>query len=387
MSMLRLNWCGSLFVWLLLVALALRAADDEIDWVRARKLHERVGSGEKLSGEDEAYYKKAKALVDAGKGPGRNAGEAPGAPSPRENTGLIPLTELGKEKYKGEPGGLYGSGINEPPASHLALAKSEAAKIAPLDAAGKPDKVGKIVLLSIGMSNTTQEYSRFVQLAQADRRKSHRVVLVDGAQGGHAAVEWADPKHLAGREGVTTWEVVERRLASASVTAKQVQAVWLKQALIQQGRYGEFPKHAEKLAGELIKIIQMAKERYPNLRIIYLSSRIYAGYANGNLNPEPYAYEGAFAVRNVILKQIAGNKDLNCDPAKGDVNAPVLLWGPYLWADGTNPRKSDALAYTRDDLARDGTHPSDSGRDKVARQLLDFFTSNQTAKPWFVEQK
>lgn len=362
-------------------------ADDEIDWVRARKLHDRVRQGEKLSGEDEAYYKRAKALVDAGQGPGRTAGGAPGAPTPKENLGLIPLTELGKEKYKGEVGGLYGSGSNEPPASHLALAKSAAAKIVPLDAAGRPDKAGKIVLLSIGMSNTTQEYSRFVQLANADRRKSRDVVLVDGAQGGQAAVEWADPKHLAGREGVSTWDVVERRLKSAGVTASQVQAVWLKQALIQQGRYGEFPKHAEKFAGELIKIIQMAKERYPNLRIIYLSSRIYAGYANGNLNPEPYAYEGAFAVRNVIFKQIGGDKDLNCDPTKDDVKAPVLLWGPYLWADGTKPRKSDDLVYTRDDLARDGTHPSDSGRDKVARQLLEFFTSDVTAKDWFVAKK
>ena len=42
-------------------------------------------------------------------------------------------------------------------------------------------------------------------------------------------------------------------------------------------------------------ILNMAKERYPNLRVAYLSSRIYAGYATTPLNPEPYAYESAFS--------------------------------------------------------------------------------------------
>src|SRR3974390_2018454 len=34
----------------------------------------------------------------------------------RESTGLIPLPDLGKEKYKGEQGGLYPGGVNAPPA-------------------------------------------------------------------------------------------------------------------------------------------------------------------------------------------------------------------------------------------------------------------------------
>ena len=38
-------------------------------------------------------------------------------------------------------------------------------------------------------------------------------------------------------------------------------------------------------------------------------------------------------------------------------------------------------------LARDGTHPSDSGREKVARLLLDFFKTDPTAKSWFVESR
>ena len=64
-------------------------------------------------------------------------------------------------------------------------------------------------------------------------------------------------------------------------------------------------------------------------------------------------------------------------------DSPVVLWGPYLWADGTTPRKSDQLVWTRDDLAKDGTHPSESGKDKVARMLLAFFKTDPLAKVWF----
>ena len=89
-----------------------------------------------------------------------------------------------------------------------------------------------------------------------------------------------------------------------------------------------------------------------------MSSRIYGGYATTALNPEPYAYEGAFSIRWIIDAQIKGDPKLNWDAARGEVKAPVVLWGPYLWADGTTPRK-DGLVWNRDDLRdNDGTHPS-----------------------------
>ena len=135
----------------------------------------------------------------------------------------------------------------------------------------------------------------------------------------------------------------------------------------------------------MIKILNVANDRYPNLRLAYLSSRIYAGYAMTALNPEPYAYEGAFSVRWVIQSQTRGdNPQLNYRPERGEVLAPLLLWGPYLWADGIQPRKTDGLVYTRDDLGKDGTHPSESGRRKVAEQLLKFMKTDDTARRWFL---
>jgi hypothetical protein len=161
-----------------------------------------------------------------------------------------------------------------------------------------------------------------------------------------------------------------------------VQTAWVK--LANKGPTGELTDHGRKLQQDTVAVVQNAKTRFPNLRIVYLGSRIYGGYAMSALNPEPYAYESAFVVRWLIQDQMKGSPELNWDASRGSVKAPLLVWGPYMWADGTKPRASDKLVYTRDDFAGDGTHPSDAGRDKVARQLLDFCKTDALAKSWFV---
>ena len=112
------------------------------------------------------------------------------------------------------------------------------------------------------------------------------------------------------------------------------------------------------------------QDRFPNLKIAYLSSRTYAGYATSPLNPEPHAYESGFAVKWLIADQIAGKPELSPD------RAPWCAWGPYVWADGTRANH-DGLSYTRADYGdADGTHPSDSGRLKVAQRLLQFLKTD-----------
>jgi len=295
----------------------------------------------------------------------------------RASVGLKPLTEMSAvDRYKGEDGGLYGGGKNEPPEKHLKAARDATAKIQPLDADGKPNKDGTIALVSISMSNATQEFSLFKQLADRDEKKSSRVTVVDCAQGGQAMAQWVDPKGRA-------WTEADRRLDAANISPKQVQVVWVKLANV--GPRGDLTEHGKKLYQDTVAVLANARERFPNLRIAYLGSRIYGGWATTQLNPEPYAYESAFVVRWLIRDQMKGDTALNFDADKGAVKAPVLLWGPYLWADGTTPRKADGLVYERADLAADGTHPSQSGRRKVADMLLKFFQTDPLASKWYVK--
>jgi lysophospholipase L1-like esterase len=360
-----------------------------IDRQRARELFQKSQRGETLTADEQAYLDKVRTLVQRQQGRGGQQAQGTGPMSGKpaitgqESIGLVPLTQLtGDQKYKGQDGGLYGGGSNLPPESQLKAAQDASAKVVLLDAGGKPAADGKAVLMSIGMSNTTMEFSKFKEMADASSEKSAALTIVDSAQGGKDAAAWAN----IGATGTNpVWDEADRRLRAAGVTPQQVEVVWIKQALMGPARLGEFPAHANVLQKDIETILTLAKSRYPNLRLAYLSNRIYAGYAVTLLNPEPYSYESAFADRGVILDQIKGNPNLNADPAKGEVKAPVVLWGPYLWADGVKGRSGDDLAYKREDLGPDGTHPSPSGRQKVADLLLKFFKSDSTATPWFTK--
>ncbi len=293
----------------------------------------------------------------------------------KPSIGLTPLNEMSADdRYKGQDGGLYGAGKNEPPAAHLAAAHQEIAQIVPRDRDGRPSPDGKVVLISISMSNATMEFSTFKQIADADSEKSPVLTIVDCAQGGQAMGQWADPQ-------AKPWTVALERLDKAGVSPEQVQVAWIK--LANMAPQGDLEKHGRKLQAHTAAVLRNARARFQNLRVAYLDGRIYAGYTGSRLNPEPYAYESAFVVRWLIQDQMQGNKDLNYAAARGVVNAPLLLWGPYLWADGVTPRKSDGLVWKREDLAADGTHPSDSGRRKVAELLLKFFKTDGTAQSWF----
>src|SRR4051794_7848621 len=133
------------------------------------------------------------------------------APPPRETTGLIPLNELGMGSYEGKQGGLYPGGSNRRPEAHDEAGLRIASTIRPLDPRGNARDDGKIVLLSIGMSNTTQEFSTFKPLADKDPQKNPALVIVDGAQGGMTAATIVD---LEAPRGKQFWNVVASRLES-----------------------------------------------------------------------------------------------------------------------------------------------------------------------------
>jgi hypothetical protein len=299
-------------------------------------------------------------------------------PKPKEqpSTGLKPLTEMtADDRYKGEDGGLYGSGRNDPPAAHQAAAQAAVKKITPLDEQGKPAKDGKIVFISLGMSNTAGEFAGFKEQADRDPQKSPDVVIVNCAVGGAGVSSWA-------KRGSGTWQTVAARLKEAKVSPEQVQLAWIKHA-----EPGPLPdtmplQYAHKVKDDIAASLAITRSTFPNLRVAYLSSRIYGGYnvvGIRRVNPEPFAYETAFSVRWVIQEQI--DREM-----KGKAEEPVLLWGPYLWADGITPRKSDKLVWERKDLSEDGVHPSPLGRQKVVNLLSDFFKNDAGAKSWFVRK-
>src|SRR5579859_4023655 len=290
---------------------------------------------------------------------------------PRTSIGYKPLDTPTFPNYQSFDTGLY-PGSNKRPASHEKAGREQAASVVPRDAAGKPNNAtGKIVLLSRGTSNTSEEFAAFQSLAGKEAGKNPKVVLVNGAQD-----DWPANRIVA--DEAAYWNGLEERIKTAGVSDAQVQAAWVE--LADSNPSLPFPADVKLLKLETQEIIRVAKARFPNLRLVYLSSRIYAGYAENRMNPEPFAYQGGFSVRWLVEGQINGTPDLDYSAGK----MPWMAWGPYLWADGMTPR-SDGLTWACADFQADGISPSESGQMKVARLLLDFFKNDTTTRPWFLK--
>ena len=310
-------------------------------------------------------------------------------------SGRVPLTDMGNRTYLGFSGGLYANGANTMPPAHAAVGAARARNVVPRDGNGNPSATGEIVLMSIGMSNTTQEWCdvvsspcspwSFTGQAAADNAVDHATLaVVDGAKGSQTAADWvsgASPNYDRIRDSV---------LAPLGLTEEQVQVVWLKVA--NPDPTISLPSNsadAELLLSQMGDIVRVLHNRYPRLQIVFLSSRIYGGYATVTLNPEPYAYETGFAVKWLIQAQIdqMANGGSVVDNWPGNLNynttAPWLAWGSYLWADGQNPR-SDGLTWSANDMEADGTHPSTQGETKVGSALLAFFKTDPRAACWFL---
>ena len=303
------------------------------------------------------------------------------------NLGIAPQNEMAFTTYASNKGGLYPNGSNTRPPAHEAAGIAIAIAIQPLETNGVVNtNTGKIGLLSLGMSNVTQEWATkgtntFKGQATNDPSVNPRVVIADGAIGGQDAALWTNL--LA-----TNWSIiVTQRLVAAGLTTNQVQVVWLKQALKQPVAYGAFPAHAQALQAMEEQILRNAKALFPNLKLAYVSGRTRAYETNSSaLNPDPFAFESGFAVRWMIQDQLNATNNLNYDSSSGPVVAPWISWGPYLWADGLTPR-SDNFIWQCADLEGDWTHPSTNGGvPKVATQLLAFFKTDPTATPWFLRK-
>ena len=298
-------------------------------------------------------------------------------------TPMLALNDLGTGYYQGNTtygeGGLYPSGSNVRPTAQAAAGLAFAQGIQPLSSTGAPDPTGKYVLMAIGESTAQNEFNRFLPMGNADPAKNPNLVLVNGAQGG------ATPNNFTSPTSAYWTTVLENYLPQNGVTANQVVAIWMEDT---DGiATGTFPTDVTTLQSEYETMMNTMLTLFPNLKLVYFSSRVYAGYSNGLKtpdNPEPYAYEVGFAVKWAIGDQINGNSNLNYNPANGPVVAPWMAWGTYYWANGMLGR-SDGTEWDCEDFSDDGTHPSTTfGQLKVATKLFEFLKTDPTTIPWYL---
>ena len=294
-----------------------------------------------------------------------------------DTTGNIPLVDLKTGFYLGTyQGGLYPGGKNKPPKTHLKKGLQISKSIKPLDSLGNVNYAeGKIIFAGFGGSTTGEPFNHLVEIVQDDPSINPCLILLNATNAGE------------GMEGMTLdnpnyWDIIyENRLEPKGITPEQIQIAWLFQGSRADTIF-DMPGYRDAIKDRIQVTLSSMLVRYPNLKLVYVASPYYGGYADPTYEMyksihEPGAYRCGFGYKWAMEAQITGDPDFKY-MAPGKV-MPYMIWGPYTWADGINPRNYE-VDYSTDG---GGFHLSGSGKDKLAHIWNDFFKTDTLSEIWY----
>lgn len=304
----------------------------------------------------------------------------------------FPLTDMGARTYKGLEGGLYPDRSNSEPADHDAIGIAHRNAIRPLDVNGRPSAYGRYVLMSVGGGEVSAAWCStssappctswsFSGLAVSDPLVNHNaLVIVNGAIGTATPEMWSSPA------SANYNRIRDTRLAPLGLSEKQVQAIWM--AFADSATVLPLTASPVDAAPGLQRLgatIRALKTRYPNLQLLFITSRRFRGFYPGG---EPQSYESGFVVRWAIESQINESRGRMYNPDVGSIapsgnTASWISWGPYIWANGERPR-ADGLSWARADYDSTGLRSSRQGEEKVGGLVFSFFKTSGYTRCWFL---
>ncbi len=292
---------------------------------------------------------------------------------PPDTTGFIPLYDLTTDRYLGFSGGKYPNGLNDIPKQHFEEGITSAGKVQPLNTFGETDlDNGKIGFLILGYS-TAAMTGRFVKSIYESQTDNKQLEIIIGAQGGLDLNAMIDTNEKY-------WLSVDSILQTKQTSSEQIQLIWLSTGDIKTYK-NSFPEQCYLQIEKYKQVLQLIKTRYPNIKIVFLSDRTYAGYIGENANGpkelmEPTAYYSGWTIKWLIEKQIKSELGYTAD------SIPFIDWGPSLWTDGTKGNKK-GYTWNCDDAAKGGIHSSSKGRMKEAALVFLYFKNHPYTKQLF----
>lgn len=286
----------------------------------------------------------------------------------RQATKLDNIGEFTPYKEKG--GGLYSGSRNSPEIAQKALIQRQLGLVKPLDVNGSPSEEGKIGFIYIGDPYTAGEFSTLSDFLDGNSQANSSLVLVDGSGSELEAGYW--------QKSLFVWESLKDKVSAQELNSKQAQILWINLgfAKYEDNMSLDVQNHANLLEGILKKYLV----KYPETKLIYLSSPRYSGLSKDPNYQEPQSYEVGFAVRELINRQERGDLVFR-DSVTVLRSEPALLWGPYLWSSSTSG--SGQFTYSADNYAEDGLSLTVQGKQRFAVDLFDFWSSYDFSKSWF----
>lgn len=293
------------------------------------------------------------------------------------DTTCIPINEMGTQTYLGYQGGFYPNGSTVPQGQYAADLDSINKTIWGLDTLGiRKNKAGTIVVGGVGACLAGAPVNG-LRRRKNNPNTVHNINFVNFEFGGASFEHLADPNS-------TYWEHVDLKMSSQNTTYKQVQILWM--TTDDSSGITEWPtrpliaKESIKAAARTLKI------KFPNLKILYMVGRPYTWdlgkdskiQNKRSMNPAPY-HQG-WAEKWAIEDQINGDPGV---AYKGpNAVAPIITWGEYEWTHAKAPN-ADGFYWLPSDT-RDGLHPTDVGKDKIAQYFWNFLYTDPYASQWFL---
>ncbi len=306
-----------------------------------------------------------------------------------DSTGLIPLNDLGTGFYLGYQGGLFPFGANaeNPASTHYKKGKNFAKNIKPLDSLGNINlDSGAVLMAGFGPSIPGHLMDNFVGLVRDSLENTFNtnpcfdaINLCAGGKGLDYAI---------GPESNKYWNGLVDKVYEKGYDPAQVQIGWMyfNDKYDSLAPAPSFPATPQQVTDDLIEFLHLLMDRFPNMKIMFVSGRHFGGFADP-LNEqyiaisEPSSYWNNFSVKWLIERQINGDPQLKYFGA--GIEAPFLTWGPYYWTDGNIPRTTDGRYYTCDAYSTtDGYHLTDSTNALDANYLLEVLYSSVFSKTY-----
>lgn len=298
-----------------------------------------------------------------------------------DHTGLIPITDLGTDKYRGAMGGLYPDGSNTRPPDYLAKCIEHVQAIQPLDHEGEFSEDGRIVMLGIGASNPGSEFQKFKEISEYFEPLNDQLSILNVSEPSVGIQEMYNVSE-------DYWEYVDDIITSNGLTAAQVQVIWIEEENTDVGDT-TFPAAAVDLVNDYLNLLQVIHILFPNTQICYLTARAYSGYATADAGLNnglkyPRDYMNGWALKWFIENVI--NNELGYDFNEPDAQIPLVTWGTYHWTDGSTPREDGLFLDCDLDVGPDGLHLTGSGELKMGNLMFNYFSTDTTAKYWFYDE-
>ena len=115
------------------------------------------------------------------------------------------------------------------------------------------------------------------------------------------------------------------------------------------------------------------------MKLLYFG-RTTTFHKNDTPNIEPCPYYNGWAQKFVIEDQINGVAGTKYKGA--NAVAPLVTWGWYEWADGTNIPRQDGFTWQESDT-EDGLHATDAGEDTLSSRFQNFLLTDPYANIWY----